>query len=390
MDRVRQSAPQLARITPYDPKYIPAEAYMSANENPHDVDEDVRRAIERRIKNVELNRYPDPLANELRDAIAEANGLDRDWVLIGNGGDGLLFDTALAWGGPGRTFLNMPPTFSVYEANARLLNTTVLEVPRDRENEYAIDEERVLELMSGPTSEVDFTIISNPNNPTGLMTSFEFLEKLLASTDALVMVDEAYFEFSRQTMRPHLEAHKNLVILRTFSKAFSLAGVRLGYILGHPEVIDEYKKVRQPYSVDAVSQAIGSVVYEHRSTFVPAIDACMKRFGSYQVSYPIRASRIGCSSRWQMLGKRGKLSMKQVSLFVISRLLLGLKVRCVFPLERKSRMIAFFSVCEISPSGNKKTRGGHAWKREEAISHARPKRLISCSRFASMAKGELR
>ncbi len=272
MDRVRQSAPQLARITPYDPKYIPAEAYMSANENPHDVDEDVRRAIERRIKNVELNRYPDPLANELRDAIAEANGLDRDWVLIGNGGDGLLFDTALAWGGPGRTFLNMPPTFSVYEANARLLNTTVLEVPRDRENEYAIDEERVLELMSGPTSEVDFTIISNPNNPTGLMTSFEFLEKLLASTDALVMVDEAYFEFSRQTMRPHLEAHKNLVILRTFSKAFSLAGVRLGYILGHPEVIDEYQKVRQPYSVDAVSQAIGSVVYEHRSTFVPAID----------------------------------------------------------------------------------------------------------------------
>lgn len=283
MDRVRAAAPQLAGLAPYDPKYVPADAVMSANENPLDVGEDVRRDIERAIRKVSLNRYPDPLANELRDMIAEANGLERDWVLVGNGGDELLFDTALAWGGPGRTFLNLPPTFSVYAANARLTNTAVVDVPRGGAPDFAIDEEAVLAAVGGEGvaggafgagavgGPVDFTIIASPNNPTGLRASQEFMQRLLSATDALVVADEAYFEFSRMTSRPLLEANRNLVLLRTFSKAFSLAGVRLGYILAHPDVIEEYLKVRQPYSVDAVSQAIGRVVYESRAKFEPGI-----------------------------------------------------------------------------------------------------------------------
>ena len=130
MNSVRASAPQLADITPYDPKYLPARAYLSANENPSDVETEVRNEIKREINKVAFNRYPDPLANELRDMIAEANGLDRDCVLVGNGGDELLFDIALAWGGPGRKFLNMPPTFSVYQNNAELTNTEVVDIPR--------------------------------------------------------------------------------------------------------------------------------------------------------------------------------------------------------------------------------------------------------------------
>lgn len=132
MNSVRASAPQLADITPYDPKYLPARAYLSANENPCDVETEVRNEIKREINKVAFNRYPDPLANELRDMIAEANGLDRDCVLVGNGGDELLFDIALAWGGPGRKFLNMPPTFSVYRNNAELTNTEVVDIPAPR------------------------------------------------------------------------------------------------------------------------------------------------------------------------------------------------------------------------------------------------------------------
>lgn len=277
MDRVVAAAPQLAGIVPYDPKYLPAQAYLSANENPRDVDGDIRAQIEEEVRAVALNRYPDPLANDLRDLIAHANGLDRDWVLVGNGGDELLFDTALAWGGPGRTFLNMPPTFSVYAANARLTNTPIMDIPRT--HGFAIDEQRVLEALADPDNNITFTIVASPNNPTGLMAPPEFLERVLAATDALVMVDEAYFEFSRQTMRPHLEQHKNLVILRTFSKAFSLAGVRIGYILAHPEVIREYLKVRQPYSVDAVSQAIARVVFRNRSAFEPRIQEIISERG---------------------------------------------------------------------------------------------------------------
>ncbi len=273
MDSVRKPSAKLANLTPYDPKYLPAEAMMSANENPRDVSDDLRRKIEPAIRQVHFNRYPDPLANDLRDVIAQANGLDRDQVLVGNGGDELLFDTALAWGGPGRTFLNLPPTFSVYEANARLTDTDVINIPRLADGRFSIDEEAVLKAVSGSDSPVDFTIIASPNNPTGLRARTDFLRELLNATDALVMVDEAYFEFSRETMRPYLDANRNLVILRTFSKAFSLAGVRVGYIMGHPDVIREYLKVRQPYSVDAVSQTIARVIFENRSEFEPGIEA---------------------------------------------------------------------------------------------------------------------
>ena len=267
MNTVRKSAPQLEQLVPYDPKYLPAKIMNSANENHQDVEEQIKREAMSAVRNVKLNRYPDPLANELRDLIAEANGLDRNQVLLGNGGDELLFNLALAYGGPGRKFLNMPPTFSVYQNNAQLTGTEVVNVPRLAD--YSIDEQAVLDRVS--QGDIDFVIVTSPNNPTGQLAPEDFVLKLLDATDALVMVDEAYFEFSRTTLRPYLMQHQNLVLLRTFSKAFSLAGVRLGYLLGNECVIREFLKVRQPYSVDAVSQAIGKVVFQNRAKFEPGI-----------------------------------------------------------------------------------------------------------------------
>ena len=317
MDQVRVSAPQLQGLVPYDPKYLPADAFLSANENPRDVELEIRQEIAREIKKVPFNRYPDPLANELRDVIAEANGLDRDQVLVGNGGDELLFNMALAWGGPGRKFLNIPPTFSVYAANARLTGTEVVNVPRLAD--YSIDEEAVIARVS--KGDIDFVIIASPNNPTGMLAREEFLVRLLESTDALVMVDEAYFEFSRLTMRPYLATHKNLVLLRTFSKAFSLAGVRMGYILGHQDVIREFIKVRQPYSVDAVSQTIARVVYENRAKFEPGIEAIISERGRMMEAlkvvpglqvYPSDSNYIlfkmaGAAEAWEYLYSKGIL-----------------------------------------------------------------------------------
>ena len=273
MHGVRSSQPNLAGIVPYDPKYLPAEEYLSANENPANVPEDVQIEIRRALKGFPFNRYPDPLANELRDLIAEANGLARENVLVGNGGDELLFDLALAWGGPGRTFLDVPPTFSVYEANARLTGTRVVNVPRCAN--FGIDEEAVLARVA--EGDIDYVVITSPNNPTGKMADETFLKKLLDSTDALVMVDEAYFEFSRFSMRPYLAEYENLIILRTFSKAFSLAGMRLGYVLANASVIRELIKVRQPYSVDAVSQAVGCAVFRNRALFVPGINQIIEQ-----------------------------------------------------------------------------------------------------------------
>lgn len=272
MNTVRQSAPQLQGLVPYDPKYLPADALLSANENPRDVDAQMKREILAELETLPFNRYPDPLANDLRDAVAQANGLKRENVLLGNGGDELLFNIALAWGGPGRTCLNMPPTFSVYSANARLTGTNVVEVPLL--DDFSIDEEAVLARVA--QGDIDYLTVTSPNNPTGRLARPEFIERLLDATDALVMVDEAYHEFSRTTVVPLLEKHKNLVILRTFSKAYSLAGVRLGYILAREDVIDEFIKVRQPYSVDALSQVVARVVYAHRDAFDCAAQAIIE------------------------------------------------------------------------------------------------------------------
>lgn len=275
MNKVCAVNPCIADLVPYNPKYLPAQAMMSANENPADVPEEVRHDITRAMKSLLLNRYPDPLANELRQAIADANGLDRECVLMGNGGDELLFDIALAWGGHNRTFLNLPPTFSVYENNARITGTNIVNIAR--KEDFSIDEEAVLARVA--EGDIDYIIIASPNNPTGLLADEAFLLKLLSSTDALVMVDEAYFEFSRTTMRPYLAQHKNLVLLRTFSKAFSLAGVRMGYILANHEIITQFIKVRQPYSVDAVSQTIALEVYKHRERFEPGIKRIIEQRG---------------------------------------------------------------------------------------------------------------
>lgn len=273
MESVRSSSKQLQGVIPYDPKYLPAQFYLSANENPRAMPEEIRREVDKKLKELSFNRYPDPLANDVRELIAQANGLERENVLIGNGGDELLFNLALAWGGPGRTFLNFPPTFSVYENNARLTGTSVESI--ERMSDFSLDEDAVLKRVS--KGEVDYVIVASPNNPTGKLAEETFLLQLLEASDALIMVDEAYFEFSRRTMRPYLEKHKNLVILRTFSKAFSLAGVRMGYILANPEVITEFIKARQPYSVDSLSQVIAKVVFENRAHFEQGVRAIIEQ-----------------------------------------------------------------------------------------------------------------
>lgn len=265
---VRAPRNALANIVPYDPKYLPADVMISANENPRPVPAAVQDKIMEAIAQVDLNRYPDPLANRLRTLIGEAWGYSKEFVLLGNGGDELLFDIALAWGGPGRTMLTCPPTFSVYEANAKLTETNVVKIPRL--SDFSLDETAIIERVC--KGDIDYIIITTPNNPTGNSTSPDFIETLLRSTDALVMVDEAYGEFGGQSMIPSLERYPNLVVLKTFSKAYSLAGVRLGYIMANPQVVQEFIKVRQPYSVDTVSQAIGEAVYEDRALLQPGID----------------------------------------------------------------------------------------------------------------------
>lgn len=317
MTPVRSSQPALEGIVPYDPKYIPAEIYLSANENPQTLPDVVMDEVYAELKTALLNRYPDPLANELRDLIAAHYGLTRDNVLVGNAGDELLFDSALAWGGPNRTLLTCPPTFSVYSANAHLNNTRVIEVPRKAD--FSLDEEAVIARVA--QGDVDMVIITSPNNPTGNVESLDFIERLLEATDALVLVDEAYGEFGGVPATALLANHENLVILHTFSKAYSAAGVRLGYVLAQPTVIQELIKVRQPYSVDSISQIVGRAIMRHTDAFTDRINAlvaerermtqCLAELPDVMV-YPSQANFLlvrmpEADKVWQHLYERGIL-----------------------------------------------------------------------------------
>ena len=282
MDSFRPSRPELDALVPYDAKDVRAEVMLASNENPLNLPGEVLGKLAERVTEFRFNRYPDPTAHELRKLIAEANGLEPENVLVGNGGDELIFDLLLAWGGPGRTLLDMPPTFSMYAIDAESTGTAIVRFPRSRD--FAIDEEAVLTRVR--EGDIDIIIVANPNNPTGGLANESFLIELIDSTDAIVMVDEAYFEFSRHTMRPHMARHKNLVLLRTFSKAFSLAGLRIGYLLGDPEVVRELMKVRQPYSVDSFSQMVASMVFRERMVFEQGISDIMR--GRDQIIHGLR------------------------------------------------------------------------------------------------------
>jgi len=260
---LRPSRPELEDLVPYDAKEVKAEVILASNENPANLPGEILAKLAANLPSFRFNRYPDPVAHELRRLIAEANGLDAENVLVGNGGDELIFDMLLAWGGPGRKILDMPPTFTMYGIDAQVTGTEVVSIPRL--DDFSIDQNAVLTRVAD--GDIDIVVIANPNNPTGGLTDESFLIELLHATDALVMVDEAYFEFSRQTMRQHMTRCENLVILRTFSKAFSLAGLRVGYMLAHADVVTEFMKVRQPYSVDSFSQWVAGSVFRDRMVF---------------------------------------------------------------------------------------------------------------------------
>ncbi|MDZ4168520.1 MAG: histidinol-phosphate transaminase [Coriobacteriia bacterium] len=272
MNSFREPRPELEGLISYDAKDVRADVMLASNEHPLNLPAEVVSKLKERLADFNFNRYPDPTATELRKLLAEANGLDPENVLIGNGGDELIFDLLLAWGGPGRKLLDTPPTFSMYAIDATVTGTEVVRIPRQAD--FSLDEAAILARVA--EGDIDLIMLANPNNPTGNLIDEGFLIDLLKATDAIVLVDEAYFEFSRHTMRPHMTRHPNLVLLRTFSKAFSLAGLRVGYLLGHADVVRELMKVRQPYSVNAFSQWVASVVFRERVAFEQSISEIMR------------------------------------------------------------------------------------------------------------------
>lgn len=269
-DRVKALVqPHLRTLEPYDPNFTPTRVNLSANENTYDVPASARALIDEALVATPTNRYPDPMSNDLRDELAAWHGVSRENVIVGNGGDELLYNFLLAFGGPDRTLVNVPPTFSEYAFFASLTQTGVRDVWRDPETLLP----RADELVAA-AGEASLVILTSPNNPTGDVAALELVARVCDACPGLVMVDEAYGEFAGPATSAEalLSEHDNLLVLHTLSKAFALAGARCGYVIAAPDVIDALAAVRQIYSVNVLTQAAALAAVRARAEFDPTVE----------------------------------------------------------------------------------------------------------------------
>lgn len=261
--------PALAGFEPYDPAFTPCRVNLSANENTWPVPEEVSSAVRQALASTPLNRYPDPLSNALRDELASWHGVSRESVMVGNGGDEILFNLLFAFGGPGRALVTCPPDFEEYGNFARMCETPCVKVRRD-DRDFSVD----ADALVAAAADAALVILTSPNNPTGGLVDPALVRRLLDETDALVLVDEAYVEFAPEgsSLVPWVAGSPRLMVLRTLSKAFALAGLRCGYLVAHPAVVGELSAVRQIYSVDVLAQAAALAAVRTRAALGPVVE----------------------------------------------------------------------------------------------------------------------
>ncbi|MDQ3916257.1 MAG: histidinol-phosphate transaminase [Actinomycetota bacterium] len=247
--------PDLEEVEPYVSPQLPGVLRMNTNESPYGPPQSVVDALTRAAADMSLNRYPDRDATGLVDALAAKWGWPGDGIWIANGSNEVFMHLFLAFGGPGRTALTFEPSYRLHSLIPRIALTEVTHLGRNAD--FSIDEDEALNHVR--THRPHVVIVCSPNNPTGGCVPPALVERLLAATEGLVVVDEAYAEFAAPgaSIVPLLERHDNLVVVRTFSKAWSLAGIRLGYLFAAPALVRKMAVVRLPYHLSSLAQAVG-------------------------------------------------------------------------------------------------------------------------------------
>jgi histidinol-phosphate aminotransferase len=279
--------PGLADIEPYRSPQLEVPTRLNTNECPYALPDGFHDELAETIRAIELNRYPDREAQELREALAKHVGHPIEGTWMANGSNEVIQQLLLAYGGPGRRVVLFEPT---YVLHARLGWVTHSEVtPLPVEEPWILGDEDV-SRAEGARAAVVF--VCSPNNPTGNAQPVEGVEALARGGGALVIVDEAYIEFGGETAAPLVARHPNVVVVRTFSKAFALAGARIGYCLASPEVVDDLRRVRLPYHLSALTQAAGLVALRHRDDAFAILDAVRQERDRISVALPPLSVRV--------------------------------------------------------------------------------------------------
>ena len=231
---------------------------LDAMENPYTLPENIRRELAAVLARVDVNRYPTPSPQKLRDAIAKRMNVPAGMqVLLGNGSDELIAMLITALARPGATLMYPSPTFVMYSMGATFSGMRAVPVPlRD---DFSLDADAFIARMQAEKPALVF--IAYPNNPTGVLYPENDLVRILKAASGLVVIDEAYHVFAGKSFVPRLAEFDNLVVIRTVSK-LGLAGIRLGYLVGRPEWVAQLDKVRPPYNVSVLTQAAALFMLE--------------------------------------------------------------------------------------------------------------------------------
>ena len=250
----------IERAAGYQPGFQPAETdvvKLNTNENPYPPSPAVMEAI-RDISEEQMRRYPDPHGNKFRKAAAEVNGVGPDYIMCCNGGDELLKIAIRAFCDENRPLAYPVPTYSLYPVLANLQNCKAIEVPFDSEFNLPA------KLAAAGAS---LTIVCNPNAPTGSFVSVDEMKSLAGKLSGILLIDEAYVDFAEDNCAALVKDFDNVIILRSMSKGYCLAGIRFGYAIAQPGLIDGLMKVKDSYNVDAVAIAAATAAIRDQACF---------------------------------------------------------------------------------------------------------------------------
>jgi histidinol-phosphate aminotransferase len=249
--------PEVRGLTAYTLKHFDADVKLDQNENPYELPADLKLEVVDRVLRRPWGRYPEFVPAGLIKTLSKFTGWTEEGILVGNGSNELIQASLSVTLGPGRRLAVPQPTFTLYKLMATTLQASIDQILLDADT-LAFDVDKLV----ATARTADVVVVCTPNNPTGNLLEREALTAVLRNAKGLVVVDEAYHEFSGQTALPFLSQHRNLVVLRTFSKAMAAAGLRFGYMMAHPEIAREVFKSKLPYNVNIFTLAAAEVIIE--------------------------------------------------------------------------------------------------------------------------------
>jgi histidinol-phosphate aminotransferase len=271
--------PDLLALTGYHSAQVDVEVRLNTNESPLAPPAAWLDAYRDGLTGIAFNRYPDRQATALRQAIAASHGIGIDRVFGANGSNEVLQSLMLAYGGAGRSVALFEPTYTLHAHIARITGTGV--AAGRRTDQFQLDLDEVARVLGEHRPVITF--LASPNNPTGRAETLDTVEAVLSMAPGLVVVDEAYGQFAPSSALELMErggpGADRLVVVRTFSKTWSMAGVRLGYLVADPDVVDACELVALPYHLDAAKQLAGVLALDYAAAMESRVELVKEERG---------------------------------------------------------------------------------------------------------------